>query len=545
MIPPPIRPTPGRAPKAAPERTARRPPRPCTHLPAPASTRADRIVPWTTHTAETASDPHSGRFWRPAGDPTRVQSAAAETAARRLVRRPFHIPIAIMSERYRPLFKLDSGGMAEVYVAEAESMAGFKKKVAIKRILPSLLKDERFVRMFLDEARLSLHLSHANIVTVFDIGKSSSTYFIVMEYVEGINLKGILQEFARRGVTFPVHLAVWLLNEVLKGLDYAHHLRDPESGRKLGIVHRDISPPNILVSWNGEVKLVDFGLAKASTQLESTDPGVVKGKFSYLSPEAASGLDVDARADIFAVGILAYEMLTSRRLFLGETDYQTVQLVRNAEVPSLAAQNPEVTPELEAIIRKALARDVDQRYQKASEFADDLLGFLFSRSLKVSARDLRELISELRKKQAPRREPKPNESNLILKLIEDEFADIRSLGHEDEGPPTGSQPLTSLADYDPSSPLPLGDFHAGDLSPAPSRRPGEAEPTPPPAPGSAPMRVGRREDSHPHPSTSGGSMRSPSPKRSMGPLPWVALVLLVMAAGGGGAYYWFIVLGNM
>lgn len=447
-----------------------------------------------------------------------------------------------MSERYRPLFKLDSGGMAEVYVAEAESMAGFKKKVAIKRILPSLLKDERFVRMFLDEARLSLHLSHANIVTVFDIGKSSSTYFIVMEYVEGINLKGILQEFARRGVTFPVHLAVWLLNEVLKGLDYAHNLRDPESGRLLGIVHRDISPPNILVSWNGEVKLVDFGLAKASTQLESTDPGVVKGKFSYLSPEAASGLEVDARADIFAVGILAYEMLTGRRLFLGETDYQTVQMVRGAEVPSITAQNPEVTTELEAIIRKALARDADQRYQKASEFADDLLGFLFSRSLKVSARDLRELIAELRKKQAPRKEPKPDESNVILKLIEDEFADFRSIDQADNGPPTGSLPLTSLTDYDPSSPLPLGDFDAGDISPAPSR-PGEAEPTPPPAPGSAPMRMNEREDSRPLAGSSGKSMKSPAPKRSMGPLPWVVLLLLV--AGGGGAYYWFVVLGNM
>ncbi|MCA9711526.1 MAG: protein kinase, partial [Myxococcales bacterium] len=338
----------------------------------------------------------------------------------------------------------------------------------------------------------------------------------------------------------PVQLAVWVLNEVLKGLDYAHDLRDPESGRRLGIVHRDISPPNILVSWNGEVKLVDFGLAKASTQLESTDPGVVKGKFSYLSPEAASGLDVDARADIFAVGILAYEMLTGRRLFLGESDYETVQMVRGADVPSISAQNPEVTSELEGIIRKALARDPDQRYQKASEFADDLLGFLFSRSLKVSARDLRELIAELRKKQPVRKDPKPNESNVILKLIEDEFADIRSLEDDDEGPPTGSQPLTSLSDYDPSAPLPLSDFDAGDLSPAPTG-PGEAEATPPPAPGSAPMRVDRREPSTPHPSHSGG-MKSPAPRPGSSPLPWV--LLLLVAAGGGGAYYWFVVLGN-
>src|SRR5690606_10863863 len=210
----------------------------------------------------------------------------------------------IMADRYRPLFKLDAGGMAEVYVAEAESMAGFKKKVAIKRVLPSLLKEERFLRMFLDEARLSLRFNHANIVTVFDIGKSASTYFIVMEYVEGTNLKFILQYLARRRRPMPVHHAVWLLNEILKGLDYAHNLRDSDTGREIGIVHRDISPPNILVSWNGEVKLTDFGLAKASTQLESTDPGVVKGKFAYLSPEAAEGREVDRRADLFAVGIL-------------------------------------------------------------------------------------------------------------------------------------------------------------------------------------------------------------------------------------------------
>ncbi|MEM7157413.1 MAG: protein kinase [Myxococcota bacterium] len=448
-----------------------------------------------------------------------------------------------MTERYRPLFKLDAGGMAEVYVAEAESMAGFKKKVAIKRILPNLLKDERFVRMFLDEARLSLHLNHANIVNVFDIGKSSSTYFIVMEYVEGVNLKAILQDFARRRISVPVQLTVWILNEILKGLDYAHRLTDNDTGEVLGIVHRDISPPNILVSWNGEVKLTDFGLAKASTQLESTDPGVVKGKFSYLSPEAASGLEVDARADIFAVGILAYEMLTGRRLFLGESDYQTVQLVRAAEVPPISEQNPDVAPELERIIRKSLARESNDRYQTANDFADDLLAFLFSRSLKVSARDVSHVIGDLRKKTKPKQEPKANDSNLILKLIEDEFADIRSLDDDEEGPPTGSMPLTSLSGYDPSAPLALDDFGAGDVSPAPTS-PRESEPTPVPAPGSAPMHMDGDEDAPvPRPTAHSGGMKSPAPRSGGGMGMWVVLLLL-LAAGGGGAYYWFVVLGN-
>ena len=272
-----------------------------------------------------------------------------------------------MSERYRPLFKLDSGGMAEVYVAEAESMAGFKKKVAIKRILPSLLKDDRFVRMFLDEARLSLHLTHANIVSVFDIGKSSSTYFIVMEYVEGINLKGILQDLTRKGATFPVHLTVWVLNEVLKGLDYAHNLRDPETGRKIGIVHRDISPPNILVSWNGEVKLTDFGLAKASTQLESTDPGVVKGKFSYLSPEAASGLEVDARADIFALSTIFYEMLAGRHCFRGQSIPEILYKIVHEHPDPIETLRPDLPPAVINTIRWGLCKRRRDRPQPMSE----------------------------------------------------------------------------------------------------------------------------------------------------------------------------------
>jgi serine/threonine-protein kinase len=443
-----------------------------------------------------------------------------------------------MADRYRPLFKLDSGGMAEVYVAEAESMAGFKKKVAIKRILPGLLKDERFVRMFLDEARLSLHLSHANIVSVFDIGKSSSTYFIVMEYVEGPNLKHLLQYLAKRRTTMPVHLAVWVINEVLKGLDYAHNVRDPDTGKPFGIVHRDISPPNILFSWNGEVKLTDFGLAKASTQLESTDPGVVKGKFSYLSPEAANGAEVDARADIFAVGILCWELLTGQRLFLGETDYQTVEAVRRAEVPSISERNPDVPQELERIIRKALARELRVRYQRASDFADDLLGFLFSRSLKVSTRELADLLDDLRRSGQSRNEPMAGGSSLIMKLINEEFTKFRSLDEDEDSPETGSQPLESLMaghspDYDPASPLPFQDFEEAG-SPARS-----SQSSPPPLDSQSTSGAHAAQSRPRSPSR----MPSPAPRREGSMAPWLVLLGLLLA--GGGAYYWLIVLGNL
>jgi eukaryotic-like serine/threonine-protein kinase len=446
-------------------------------------------------------------------------------------------------DRYRPLFKLDSGGMAEVYVAEAESMAGFKKKVAIKRILPGLLKDERFVRMFLDEARLSLHLNHANIVSIFDIGKSQAadsqlSYFIVMEYVEGTNLKYLLQYMSRKRVPVPVHLTVWIVNEILKGLDYAHNLRDPETGRTLAVVHRDISPPNILISWNGEVKLTDFGLAKASTQVESTDPGVVKGKFSYLSPEAANGHEVDSRADLFAVGIIAWEMLTGRRLFLGESDYQTVELVRKADVPALQRINPEVPTELENILRRALSPDIAVRYQTASEFADELLGFLFSRSMKVSSRDLSDLLEEMRRSQ-PRSEtaPQASQSNLILKLIDEEFLHFKSLDEDSDADPAGSKPLDALAvgmpgAYDPSAPLSLSEFEHSDASALPGAA---REPTLPPAPGSSPMTM-----------SSGSHAASPAPTplpEKSNLTPW--LVVLALLAAGGGAYYWLIVLGNL
>ncbi|HUQ02993.1 MAG TPA: serine/threonine-protein kinase, partial [Kofleriaceae bacterium] len=223
-----------------------------------------------------------------------------------------------MRDRYTITERLDAGGMAEVFRGVAESMEGFKKAVAIKRVLPNLTKNQKFVSMFLDEARLSLFLQHANIVQVFDISKTpDNAYFLVMEYVDGCNLKALIERQKQKTKRIEVAHTIYLMMECCKALQYAHSLDHPETNPPLGIVHRDISPPTILLSQNGEIKLVDFGLAKANSQIESTDPGVVKGKFSYLSPEAASGLPVDHRADVFAVGIILWELFTGRRLFYG------------------------------------------------------------------------------------------------------------------------------------------------------------------------------------------------------------------------------------
>jgi serine/threonine-protein kinase len=294
--------------------------------------------------------------------------------------------------RYRITERIAAGGMAEVFKGVAESLQGFRKNVAIKRVLPALTKNTKFVTMFLDEARLSLFLQHANIVQVFDIGHADDTYFIVMEFVDGVDLKAIMEWRRRIGRRLTIGQTIYMIMEVCKGLAYAHDLSHPETGERLNIVHRDVSPANVLLSKNGEIKLADFGLAKAASQVESTDPGVVKGKMSYLSPEAARGENVDQRADIFSVGILLYEMLTSKRLFYGDTDYQTVELVRNAKIPPIAAQNPEVEPEFEEICRKALARRTEDRFQTATDLQDALAHYLFSRGLKMIQRDIAEMV---------------------------------------------------------------------------------------------------------------------------------------------------------
>lgn len=385
-----------------------------------------------------------------------------------------------MGDRYTITERVDQGGMAEVFRGVAESLQGFKKNVAIKRILPDLIKNKKFVKMFLDEARLSLYLQHANIVQVFDIGQTENSYFLVMEFVDGANLKALLQRLKQRGRRMEIAHAIYILLECCKGLNYAHHLENPETGEPLHLVHRDISPPNILVSKMGEVKLVDFGLAKANSQLESTDPGVVKGKFSYLSPEAASGLEVDHRADVFAVGILLWEMFTGRRLFYGESDYQTVELVRQARIPSLAALNPDIEPELEGIVRKALARNPDERYHTAADLGDALAQYLFSRRMKVTARDIAALVRETQLEQMRKRSLAPQDG-LIDQLIQDEMARVTSL--LGEGSPASADPVAEGSmSLDPSSFVDTSawasdfGFESKDF-----QRP-EPEPAPPPRP---------------------------------------------------------------
>lgn len=368
-------------------------------------------------------------------------------------------------EKYKVIQKLDAGGMAEVFLAEAESIEGFKKRVAIKRVLPELVEQEKALAMFLDEARLSLRFNHANVVHTFDVGRSGNTYFIVMEYVEGTNLKRVVEVLKRREEQIPLPLVLYILIEVCNGLAYAHDFSDHE-GNLLNVVHRDVSPPNVLISKQGEVKIVDFGLAKAASQLETTDTGMVKGKFAYLSPEVAYGNPADLRADIFACGIILFELLTGERLFLGKSDLKTIELVRTCNIPSISERNKDVTPELESIVLKALARAPEDRYQSAHELSDALTSYLFAHALKVSPYDLHLLIDSVLKESSA---PKAPKLSVIDQLIQDELGAFASLdrsapisGGGTSSPHGGSAPLDPTGFSDAFTASEKGTWQHGD-----------------------------------------------------------------------------------
>src|SRR5450432_3367606 len=336
-------------------------------------------------------------------------------------------------QRYRVIEKLASGGMAEVFRAESAGLEGFKKQVAIKRVLPHLSEKKKFISMFLDEARLSAHLSHSNCVQVFDIGVGDNAYFIVMEFVDGADLKAVLETLKKQGREMAIEDAVFIAVKICEGLCYAHELTDQE-GRPFAVVHRDVSPPNVLMTKHGEIKIVDFGLAKANSQLEKSEPGIIKGKFSYLAPEAAMGQEVDARTDVFAVGIILWELLAGQRLFLGDTDFQTVKKVQAAVVPSISQINKKVPPELERILNKALAREPAHRYRNARDLGRDLSKFLFKFGVPVSTFDIATLVQGALKERSRHR---PMQASIIDKLIEEALLEFTSLT-DDNNAPTAS-----------------------------------------------------------------------------------------------------------
>jgi hypothetical protein len=289
--------------------------------------------------------------------------------------------------KYLLLDRISVGGMAEVFKAKSHGARGFEKIVAIKRILPSLGADVDFVKMFVDEAKIAGQLAHANICQIFELGRIDGAHFIAMEFIWGKDLLQIHHRLKKLGRSMPPTMAAYIIGKACDGLDHAHRKRDP-MGRALEIVHRDCSPQNVLVSYEGEVKVIDFGIAKAAMRNSSTVAGVLKGKFSYMSPEQVRGLPLDRRSDIFALGTVLYECVTGAKLFDAETDFGVLDKVRAGEIKPPRAIKPDVPEELERIILRALARDVADRYQWCSEMAADLQRFLLQDAQVFTARDL-------------------------------------------------------------------------------------------------------------------------------------------------------------
>jgi serine/threonine-protein kinase len=301
-----------------------------------------------------------------ADEPQHVPSEALARVEPKSSRRQFG--------RYTLLYRLSAGGMANVFVGRLAGPDGFQRLVAIKLIHEHLTQNEDFVQMFIDEARLVSRISHPNVAQVIELGKVGETYFIAMEYVEGESVSALLRRVEPSRIC-----SVRIISDAAAGLHAAHELRNA-NGQPLEVVHRDVSPQNILISYEGAVKLIDFGVARTRGNLRTTAAGSVKGKFSYMAPEQTYPGEIDRRADVFCLGIVLYELTTSRRLFKGASDAETLELVRSGEIPPPSKQVPDYPRRLEEIVLRALERDPDKRYQTALEMHQELERFIFGES---------------------------------------------------------------------------------------------------------------------------------------------------------------------
>ncbi|GAB4306361.1 MAG: hypothetical protein Kow0090_21590 [Myxococcota bacterium] len=301
---------------------------------------------------------------------------------------------AVRFGKYQLLGKIAQGGMAQILLARAQGVSGFEKLVVIKRILPQYSQDQEFIRMFIDEAKIAAQLNHQNICHIYDLGAVGEYYFIAMEYIEGRDVHSIIRYARKRKKYAKKSSVVFVLSEVCKGLSYAHNRKDAD-GRPLGLIHRDISPSNILISFDGDVKIVDFGIARASKKSSNTEAGIIKGKFSYLSTEQANGKEIDKRSDIFSLGAVMYEMFTGERLFNGKDDLTTLKMVQQCELPDFDKLDYQFDDDLLRILKKALAKNPDDRYQDASEMQSDLVTYLNRKYPGYTSQKLAEYMRDL------------------------------------------------------------------------------------------------------------------------------------------------------
>ena len=298
--------------------------------------------------------------------------------------------------RYTLVERLAMGGMAELFIATAPGEHGFQKRVVIKRLLPHLGGDDTYKNMFIDEAKLTARLVHPKIAQTFELGRVENDLFISMELVEGIDVLALLREFAQRRRRVEPHLAAWIAHEVLDALDYAHNASD-EHGGTLGVVHRDISPSNILLSSRGDVKLVDFGIARATDpdRAHKSKTGTLKGKYGYMSPEQVIELPLDGRSDVFSVGVVLAELLTGRRLFAAANELDVLLMVRDARLARFDKYGADIEHGLQGIVRKALKKPLDERYASAAAFRDALSEWLFENRHRMTNKAIADVVAEL------------------------------------------------------------------------------------------------------------------------------------------------------
>jgi len=298
-----------------------------------------------------------------------------------------------MFGRYLLLDKVAAGGMAEVWRAKITGEANFQRIVAIKKILPHVSEDEDFITMFTDEALITASLVHANIGQVYEFSKINDVFYIAMEYISGKDLKSLWSWSKARGNVMPIEMAAFIVMKMCDGLEYAHSRRD-NTGNPSAVVHRDISPQNVLISWEGDIKVIDFGIAKATEKSGKTRPGTLKGKFAYMAPEQIRGLPLDGRSDIFAIGVVLYELATGQRGFQADSEFSLLEMVRNVEIRPPSLLNQQLPAEMERIIYKALAKDRDQRYATCADMSEDLQRFLLMRGKPPQPRDLSAFMRE-------------------------------------------------------------------------------------------------------------------------------------------------------
>ncbi|HEX2874247.1 MAG TPA: serine/threonine-protein kinase [Polyangiaceae bacterium] len=408
-------------------------------------------------------------------------------------------------QRYQVVERIAAGGMAEVYRGESAGIEGFRKKVAIKRVLPKLSQNREFIHMFLDEARLCAYLSHSKCVQVFDIGQAAGAHFIVMEFVDGADLQGVLEHLQRHQQSMPVEVACLIAMHVCEGLAYAHDACD-HLGQPLGIVHRDISPHNVLMTRYGEVKLVDFGLAKASSHLTAEEEDIVKGKFGYLAPEVTLGLGADRRVDIFAAGILLWEMLSGRRLFKGETDLETFKQVQAAAIPDMRQIRSDVSDDLAYVLNKALARDRDQRYLQAGDFAKDLSIVMERLRKPVTYQDIAKLVTATAGERSKKKKTEQrDQAGMVGDLILDALHDFSGGGADAAPTSLGTRGIAGAPSGDFVNPSEWGLDALFDEAPAP---PPAAAPPPRAAP---PVPPGSHAAAAPRPPVPGAPPAAPIP----------------------------------